>query len=78
MDVFDYLLGKKKDNIIFDDLGNAYLYYDAEISASYIDNFMINGIKQVDLAYLRLCIEAYGVDADTALSKVIKYQIEGL
>lgn len=42
MDVFDYLLGKKKDNIIFDDLGNAYLYYDAEISASYIDNFMIS------------------------------------
>lgn len=41
MNIFDYLLGKKKDNIIFDDLGNAYLYYDAEISASYIDNFMI-------------------------------------
>lgn len=37
-----------------------------------------NGIKQVDLAYLRRCIEAYGVDADTALSKVYRYAIEGL
>lgn len=43
--------------------------------AEYYQN---NGIKQVDLAYLRRCIEAYGVDADTALSKVPRYEIEGL
>ena len=30
------------------------------------------------LAYLRRCIEAYGVDVDVALSKVYRYAIEGL
>lgn len=43
MNIFDYLLGKKKDNLIFDDSGNVYLYYGKEISNnSYIGDFMVD------------------------------------
>lgn len=37
-----------------------------------------NNISQVDMAYLRKCIESYGVDADKALSKVSKFVLKGV